>query len=100
MGSSALPAWQLPLQCPALHCRLMPSLEGHGVPADRMLVLQGEAGDLADAGQLAGPRAKKALRWLPRGVLRWVPGGRCWGWGEAPRVYGSMVCPKLGLAGC
>jgi hypothetical protein len=48
----------------------MPSLEGKGVPAERVLALQGDSGDLADADQLAGPRAKKALRWLPRGVLR------------------------------
>lgn len=51
-------------------CRLLPELGPGGVPPDRLLDLQSASGDLADAAAAAGGRAKKALRWLPRGLLR------------------------------
>lgn len=51
----------------AAHADALALLELEG---PRVLVLQGGAGDLADAGQLGGARIRKALRWLPHGVLR------------------------------
>ena len=67
-----------------------------GVPAERAVALHGEGGDLADAAKAAGAAAKRALRWLPRGVLRW-------GAGEAG-VHGArrtqqMACCSVQLQG-
>lgn len=59
--------------------RLLPSLGPEGIPAERLLPLQGSAGDLADAASYpASPAAKqlrKRLGWLPRGLLRFVKTG-------------------------
>lgn len=56
--------------------RLLPSLGREGIPADRLLPLQGEAGDLADAASFEPSPAVKQLRkrlsWLPRGLLRFA----------------------------
>jgi hypothetical protein len=50
---------------------LFPTKEAQrGVPPHRLVVLRGEGGDVADAGKAAGPEAKHALRWLPRGQIR------------------------------
>ena len=54
---------------PAL-CRLLAGLEA-GVTLERLLVLRGERGDLADVAAHSAPKhIKRALRWLQPGVLR------------------------------
>lgn len=59
--------------------RLLPSLGPEGIPADRLLPLQGEAGDLADAAAFepspAAKQLRKRLSWLPRGLLRFAKVG-------------------------
>ncbi|KAI7839276.1 hypothetical protein COHA_006974 [Chlorella ohadii] len=58
---------------------LLPDLGPEGIPAERLLALQGDAGDLADAASYEGSPGTKQLRkrlsWLPRGVLRFVRTG-------------------------
>jgi hypothetical protein len=55
--------------CFVAFSRLMPSLD-QGVPPERVLELPGEGGDLAAVAKAAGGAVKKALRWLPAGVVR------------------------------
>ncbi|PRW56718.1 hypothetical protein C2E21_4783 [Chlorella sorokiniana] len=58
---------------------LLPSLGPEGIPPDRVLALQVDGGDLADAASYeASPAAKqlrKRLGWLPRGLLRFCKTG-------------------------
>ncbi|EFN58303.1 hypothetical protein CHLNCDRAFT_142301 [Chlorella variabilis] len=58
-----------------------------GVPAERAVALHGEGGDLADAAKAAGAAAKRALRWLPRGVL------------SGTLLAGDAVAPTKGWLG-
>lgn len=50
-------------------CRLLPSRVEPGVAPERAALIQGEAGDVADALR-SSKLTKKSMRWLPRGLLR------------------------------
>lgn len=75
-------------------CRLLPELSPGGVPPERLLCLRGASGDLADAAAAAGGCAKKALRWLPRGLLRFSLVG-----GPTPGSLALLHMPRCAHAG-
>lgn len=56
---------------PAWGRRLLPAKVEPGVPPERAVLAEGESGDVADALR-ASTLTKKAMRWLPRGLLRYV----------------------------